>query len=127
MQATEIYTRADPSIKLEALNASTAPTLQLGHFRTTDKLIASLTAHSFMKEKTVQDSGNAEVSGTRVRITMCATLNRPVEDLARLLSDVVIATPYSTRWCIIHLLKLDRMSWRLKEEAARDASHDQSR
>jgi hypothetical protein len=27
MQTTEIYTRADPSIKLEALNANTAPHL----------------------------------------------------------------------------------------------------
>jgi len=49
MQTTEIYTRADPSIKLEALNAVTAPTLRSGRFRASDKLIASLTNRSFMR------------------------------------------------------------------------------
>lgn len=49
MQTTEMYTRADPSIKLETLNATTAPHLRSGRFRATDKLIASLTAGSFMR------------------------------------------------------------------------------
>ncbi|MCC6195031.1 MAG: tyrosine-type recombinase/integrase [Burkholderiales bacterium] len=49
MQTTEIYTRADPSIKLEALDAVTAPSLRSGRFRATDKLIASLTSGSFMR------------------------------------------------------------------------------
>ena len=50
MQTTEIYTRADPSIKLEALDAVTAPSLRSGHFRASDKLIASLTrGSSFMR------------------------------------------------------------------------------
>ena len=50
MQTTEIYTRADPSIKLEALDAATAPSLRSGRFRASDKLIASLTSHSpFMR------------------------------------------------------------------------------
>jgi len=49
MQTTEMYTRADPSIKLEALNAATAPHLRSGRFRATDRLIASLSAGSFMR------------------------------------------------------------------------------
>ena len=49
MQTTEIYTRVDPSIKLEALEAVTAPKLRSGRFRATDKLIASLTTRSFMR------------------------------------------------------------------------------
>jgi integrase/recombinase XerD len=50
MQTTEIYTRADPSIKLEALDAVTAPSLRSGRFRASDRLIASLTrGSSFMR------------------------------------------------------------------------------
>ena len=49
MQTTEMYTRVDPSIKLEALNAATAPNLRSGRFRASDKLIASLMAHSVMR------------------------------------------------------------------------------
>lgn len=51
MQTTEMYTRADPSIKLEALNAVTPPKLRSGRFRATDKLIASLTAPSIMRRQ----------------------------------------------------------------------------
>lgn len=49
MQTTEMYTRADPSIKLETLNATIAPRLRSGRFRASDELIASLTARSFMR------------------------------------------------------------------------------
>lgn len=52
MQTTEMYTRADPSIKLEALDAVTAPKLRTGRFRATDKLIASLTPRSVMRRQT---------------------------------------------------------------------------
>jgi integrase/recombinase XerD len=51
MQTTEMYIRADPSIKLEALEAVTAPKLRSGRFRATDKLIASLTSRSFMRSE----------------------------------------------------------------------------
>jgi site-specific recombinase XerD len=51
MQTTEMYTRADPSIKLEALNATMAPKLRSGRFRASDKLIAALTTRSFMRSK----------------------------------------------------------------------------
>ena len=49
MQTTEMYTRADPSVKLEALEAMVAPTLRSGRFKATDELIASLTGHSVMR------------------------------------------------------------------------------
>lgn len=49
MQTTEMYTRADPSVKLEALEAVVPPALRSGRFKATDKLIASLTVHSIMR------------------------------------------------------------------------------
>jgi site-specific recombinase XerD len=53
MQTTEIYTRVDPSVKLEALESFVAPKLRSGRFKATDKLIAWLRAGSFMRsEKT---------------------------------------------------------------------------
>jgi site-specific recombinase XerD len=52
MQTTEMYTRADPSVKLEALEAMIAPTLRTGRFKATDKLIASLMARSVMRGAT---------------------------------------------------------------------------
>lgn len=53
MQTTEMYTRADPTIKLEALDAVTAPKLRTGRFRASDKLIASLTRSSIMRSGTL--------------------------------------------------------------------------
>jgi site-specific recombinase XerD len=49
MQTTEMYTRADPSVTLEALEAVVAPELRSGRFKASDKLIASLTARSVMR------------------------------------------------------------------------------
>lgn len=42
LQSTEIYLRADPTEKLEALAAMTPPALKRGRFRTPDKLLAML-------------------------------------------------------------------------------------
>ena len=42
IQATEIYLRADPSEKLEAIDAMAPLALKRGQFRPPDKLIASL-------------------------------------------------------------------------------------
>ena len=44
LQTTEVYTRVDPSVKLEALEAVLPPKLRSGRFKATDKLIASITA-----------------------------------------------------------------------------------
>jgi integrase/recombinase XerD len=49
MQTTEMYTRADPSVKLEALEAMAAPALRSGRFKATDRLIALLTTRHFMR------------------------------------------------------------------------------
>jgi site-specific recombinase XerD len=51
MQTTEIYTRADPSVKLEALESIVAPKLRSGRFKATDELIASLQTGTFMRSK----------------------------------------------------------------------------
>ena len=48
MQTTEIYTRADPSVKLEALESVIAPKLRTGRFKATDKLMDLLKATTIM-------------------------------------------------------------------------------
>jgi integrase/recombinase XerD len=48
-QTTEMYVRADPTVKLESLESVVAPKLRSGRFKATDKLIASLTTRSFMR------------------------------------------------------------------------------
>lgn len=42
LQSTEIYLRADPTEKLEALAAMAPPSLKPGRFRAPDKLLAML-------------------------------------------------------------------------------------
>jgi len=49
MQTTEIYTRVDPSVKLEVLESMVAPKLRTGRFKASDKLIASLKPSNFMR------------------------------------------------------------------------------
>jgi hypothetical protein len=51
MQTTEIYTRADPSVKLETLESVMPPKLRSGRFKATDKLIESLKSLSVMQSK----------------------------------------------------------------------------
>ena len=52
MQTTEIYTRADPSVKLEALESVAGfPKLRTGRFKATDKLIEMLKAAPNMRSK----------------------------------------------------------------------------
>jgi hypothetical protein len=49
VQTTEIYARADPSVKLETLEAAISPKLRTGRFKATDKLIALLKASTIMR------------------------------------------------------------------------------
>jgi site-specific recombinase XerC len=42
MQTTEVYLRADPTDKMEAIEAMIPPALRRGRFTVPDKLIASL-------------------------------------------------------------------------------------
>jgi len=51
MQTTEMYTRIDPSVKLEALESIVAPKLRSGRFKATDKLIASLNTARIMHRR----------------------------------------------------------------------------
>jgi hypothetical protein len=44
LQSTEVYLRADPSEKLEALTAGKPPALRRGRFQASDKLLAMLNA-----------------------------------------------------------------------------------
>ena len=46
LRSTEIYLRADPAEKLEALAVMTAPSLKRGRFRAPDKLLAMLASSS---------------------------------------------------------------------------------
>jgi site-specific recombinase XerD len=50
-QTTEMYTRVDPSVKLEALESVVPPRLRSGRFKATDKLLASLRAATVMQSK----------------------------------------------------------------------------
>jgi integrase/recombinase XerD len=52
LHTTEIYTRTDPSVKLEALESVMPPNLRSGRFKATDRLIASLTSRSVMQSET---------------------------------------------------------------------------
>ena len=55
------------------------------------------------------------------------TSNRPVEDWAKLLGDVVLVTPLLDRLMHhAHLLRFEGKSWRLKEAAARVASRQET-
>jgi site-specific recombinase XerC len=42
VKSTEIYLRADPAVKLEALEAGVAPKLRRGRFQAPDQLLAML-------------------------------------------------------------------------------------
>lgn len=51
MTTTEMYTRADPSAKLEALESVLPPKLRSGRFKATDQLIASLKTGTVMRRE----------------------------------------------------------------------------
>lgn len=51
VQTTEIYTRIDQSVKLEALESVVSPKLRTGRFKVTDKLLAVLKSPSVMRSQ----------------------------------------------------------------------------
>jgi site-specific recombinase XerD len=59
IQTTEMYTRADPAIKLETLEAVVPPRLRTGRFKAADELIASLRPSTLCEEKGRKSSRNA--------------------------------------------------------------------
>ena len=50
-QTTKMYTRVDPSVKLEAPDSVVPPKLRSGPFKATDKLIASPRAATLMRSQ----------------------------------------------------------------------------
>lgn len=58
IQATEIYTRVDPTDKLDAINAVVPPQLRRGRFRPPDKLIALLKAKSLWGAKSLDGAAS---------------------------------------------------------------------
>ena len=58
------------------------------------------------------------------KLSTLVTSNRPIDDWATLLGDVVVVAPLLDRLMHHgHLLKFDGRSWRLKEAAERVAKH----
>jgi integrase/recombinase XerD len=49
VQTTEIYTRVDPSVKLETLESIVPPQLRTGRFKATDKLLAAIKRRTIMQ------------------------------------------------------------------------------
>jgi integrase/recombinase XerD len=63
LQSTEIYLRADPTEKLEALVAVTPPTLQRGRFRAPDKLLAMLNVIGRSKNYVEREPAHSRAQG----------------------------------------------------------------
>ena len=76
LATTEIYTRADPSEKLEAINATVPPHLRKGTFRPPDKLLALLRDRSYGKPNpargSIADSTQYSTTPMRLSNQMCS-------------------------------------------------------
>jgi len=72
-QTTEVYTRADPSEKLEAINALTPPSLRPGKFRPPDKLIAILKGRVLCGAKKPSDAQQKPLQPGALPITQRST------------------------------------------------------
>ena len=70
---------------------------------------------------TIKEHDHAQMSRYEKHSTII-TSNRPLEDWAKLLGDVVVVAPLLDRLMHHgHLLKFEGKSWRLREAAARVA------
>ena len=119
MQTIKIYTRADPSVKLEALESVIATKLRTGRFKATDKLIEMLKAAPNMRSKKTAKRLRGLSIERGVRIKMDSALNRPVEDWGKLLGDAAAVTAMLDRLLHHgHVLKCGPRSWRTKLTAA---------
>ncbi len=74
MQTTEMYTRADPSVKLEALESVIAPKMRSGRFKATDRLIASLSPALLCGPKNHQNDSKSGASEEGLRIKINSAL-----------------------------------------------------
>jgi site-specific recombinase XerD len=70
VQTTEMYLRADPTEKLEAVNAVTPPALRRGRFSAPDQLIALLTPGAKARDYAKQISSQTPWIGPRRRLTV---------------------------------------------------------
>ena len=70
VQTTEVYLRADPTAKLEAVSALTPPALRRGRFSAPDQLVAMLTSGKTDKESAKQTTSKPPWIGPRRRLTV---------------------------------------------------------
>ena len=70
VQTTEIYLRADPTGKLEAISKLTPPALRRGRFSAPDQLVAMLTSGKADKDYAKQTSPKPAWIGPRRRLTV---------------------------------------------------------
>lgn len=70
VQTTEMYLRADPTEKLEAVSAVTPPSLRRGRFSPPDQLIAMLTSGKKSKDYAKQTEAKSPWIGPRRRLTV---------------------------------------------------------
>ena len=70
VQTTEVYLRADPTAKLEAVNALTPPALRKGRFSAPDQLVAMLTGGKKDKVYAKQKTSESPWIGPRRRLTV---------------------------------------------------------
>lgn len=70
VQTTEIYVRADPTEKLEAVSAVTPPTLRRGRFSAPDQLIGMLMSGTKSKDYAKQTATKSPWIGPRRRLTV---------------------------------------------------------
>jgi site-specific recombinase XerD len=69
IQTTEIYTRVDPTDKLDALHAVVPPQLRKGRFRPPDKLIALLKGSSLWGAKSLDRAARNTLRGNELPIS----------------------------------------------------------
>lgn len=70
VQTTEIYLRADPTAKLEAVSALTPPALRRGRFSAPDQLVAMLTSGRTGKDYAKQTASTPPWIGPRRRLSV---------------------------------------------------------
>jgi site-specific recombinase XerD len=70
IQTTEVYLRADPTEKLEAVSALTPPALRRGRFSAPDQLVAMLTGGRTEKDYAKQTTPESPWIGPRRRLTV---------------------------------------------------------
>ena len=116
MQTTEMYTRADPSVKLEALEAMLAPKLRSGRFRATDELIASLTSRSVMRRAMPPASARRRASSRRAPHYVRLHIQFVVQAMGTIFPGAACVAALVDRFVQhCHIIDIDADSWRQKE------------